>query len=111
MKKVAILNVGRWGMVTRDEYDEISRYLLKDLQQEGLDVVVLTEVPEPLEEYSSLIFMTRGMLQEAREMKKMFPEKTVILLTGWVEPGDEAEGVVPIWKDGHHVEKIVPLVQ
>lgn len=110
-KKIVILNIGRWGMVTQDEYDMVAKYLLKDLQKEGLDVVVLDEIPESPEGYSSLIFITRGMLQKAREMKRMFPEKTVILLTGWVEPGDEAEGVAPIWKDGRHVEKIVPLVQ
>lgn len=112
MKKVAILNIGQWGIVSRSEYDDQADFLEKKLKNNGVDAEIIKEIPAIRSNYSSFIFLTRGMLETARDFRREFPEKTTILFTGLILDGDEREGVIPIWKgDWNAVEEIIELVR
>jgi hypothetical protein len=106
-----ILDVGEWGEVTRLEYAEQAKVVKDLLARKGLVVEIINEVPQSVEGFTFVIFLTRGMLKEAVEMKKANPEKVIILLTGLVVPGDENGGIIPVWKGDVDVfDKILKIV-
>ncbi len=62
-------------------------------------------------QFDAVMFLTRAEIRQARELKAKNPDKPVILLTGVVEEGDEAGGVIPISKgDESDFEKIANIL-
>jgi hypothetical protein len=104
MKKAAIVNVGRFGFMTRGEYDEQAEQFREFLSQRGISVEVTTVLPtsETIARCDAFIFLTRGVIADARALKASHPDKVVVLLTGAVKNADADGGIIPIWKDNYH---------
>lgn len=104
MKKAAIVNVGGFGFMTRGEYDEQAEQFREFLSQRGVSVEVTTALPtlETIARCDAFIFLTRGVITDARALKASHPDKVVVLLTGFVKNADADGGIIPIWKDDHH---------
>ena len=98
MKKVAILDVGEFGYVGRSTYAKQAQKLKSILKEKGVDSEILEVLPKSFEEYTDLIFLTREMLEEARKIKKINPEKAILLCTGLVRKGDSDGGIIIIRK-------------
>ena len=103
MKQVVIVNAGGWGSLSAEkgDYDEFVGYLQRILDaaeekvrerlEKAAEVHVVRSVKEALDildGHGVLVFMTRGMLGEARRIKARYEKMVVVVLTGLI-PSDE----------------------
>ena len=93
--KVIIVEQGSLGNVQGDEYEAIINLLKRRIMKdEGVGVTfvpTLADAQDILkqEEMSSIVFISRGMLSEARQIKDDYPKLRVVIFTGLLpEPGE-----------------------
>ena len=102
-RKVVICNFGEWGFMDRSNpshascYDSQAEMIVEHLNKKGIPVTVLLNKPETFKGYDGAIFITKGEIDTAREVKKCYPEMVVIVLTA--DPFVEYSGVVVLDKD------------
>lgn len=113
MKTVVIVNAGGWGALSAEKgsYDHFVE-LLREIvdaatvgvhgrDEKAAEVHVVRSVGEALEQLDgravqALVFVTRGMLDEARRIKHQRPKIRVVVLTGNI-PDDDVIVVNKLW--------------
>ncbi len=118
-KKIVICNWGSWGYMDRsnpvDEacYNEQTEIIQKYLEGKGFSVTVVKQKLQPgdFEPYMGVIFLTRGEIGFAQEVKAMFPHINVLLLSA-MPPAQGSGGVKILDKDidWKFLPKIVALL-
>lgn len=111
MKKIVIVKEGSWGSLTRQEYenwvDLVKRIMegaeevnpLTHQKEKAAEVEVVETLSDALKQLGTtdiLVFVTRGMLSEARKVKRGHPRVKVVLFTGLI-PDDEVILVSKRW--------------
>jgi len=105
-QRVVIVNEGAWGEVTKESYDSFVRFIKREIERamrrypssgeekkRAESVIVVESTDEAIKrldmnDVDILIFNSRGMIPEAREIKRKYRRLKVILLTGLI-PDDE----------------------
>ena len=118
-KKVVIVNEGGWGMVTKKDYDGIVKAIKWMLERatreisgkeekraEFVRVVDTTEKALEVNDVDVLIFNSRSMIPEAREIKKKYQRIKVIVLTALI-PDDEIILVDKGWVRSQFLQTVV----
>ncbi|NTV21969.1 MAG: hypothetical protein HGB03_00135 [Candidatus Yonathbacteria bacterium] len=118
-RNILICNFGDWGFMDRRDPSDAQCYnqqaeIIKEHLDNEFSVTVITERPQSAddyEQYSGVIFLTRGELETAIEVKHMCQNTSVIVLTGAPSPSER--GVTIIDKDFrcNFLEKIVETFQ
>lgn len=109
---VAIVNAGGWGDLSAEKgsYDEFAglvQGILERAERRGFDGAVykaaephvvrnIQEALVKLGGHGVLVFLTRGMLGEARRIKQQYTEIRVIVFTGLI-PADDVIVVSKGW--------------
>jgi hypothetical protein len=114
MKRVVIVNTGgrRLLLAEKGGYDSFVAFLkdrIEGLKEEKIIVEVVTSVEEAMKFFSRmgvLIFITLGMLNEARRIKESHPWLRVIVFTGLL-PEDEVILFHKRWLSGDPVQMLV----
>jgi len=102
-RKIVIINAGSWGMLEREDYDSHLKALVPMLElacepsehekedlPDGVAYVTVISSVEDAEALASrgladiVIFISRGMLDEARAFRKAHSSSRVVLLTGLI---------------------------
>jgi hypothetical protein len=109
MKKVVIVNAGGRGKLSAAEgsYDTIAMGLKRWFEEAEspikpgtkiVEAVVVSSMEEAMEKFGTevLVFLTAGMLEEARKFKRSHKDIKVIVLTGLI-PEDEVIIVDKNW--------------
>ena len=121
-KRVVIVDEGRWGMAIKKDYDGVvkaikwmlERATKKIFGKEGkragfVKVVDTTEMVLEMiksNDVDVLIFNSRSMISEAREIKRKYRHLKVIVLTGLI-PDDEIILVDKGWIGSQFLETVV----
>lgn len=105
MKRVAIVNVGSFGNMTRNDYDVQAAQYGEYLRNQGVPVEITTVLPtsETAARWDVFVFLTRGAIADAKALKALYSEKVVVLLTGLPKAGDADGGIIPISKGDHRL--------
>ena len=96
MKLVVVVDNGEWGQMRRAEgdYDVFTDFVRKMFSGRGKEdegqAMVVADTPEALDAIASwtsdsdavVVYITRGMLAEARRLKETHPDIRVVVLTG-----------------------------
>ncbi|NTV44666.1 MAG: hypothetical protein HGA67_03140 [Candidatus Yonathbacteria bacterium] len=102
-KPVLICDFGEWGFMDRSKpcdvhcYNVHCKIFQEELERRGFSSVIVKSLPNSLEEYYAVVFVTRGEVGTARTVKKDYPDIHVIVLTG-APPYGEEDGVVIVDK-------------
>ena len=121
-KRVVIVDEGRWGMATKKDYDGVVRTIKWMLERATkkifgqekkragfVKVVDTTEMVLEMiksNDVDVLIFNSRSMISEAREIKRKYRHLKVIVLTGLI-PDDEIILVDKGWIGSQFLETVV----
>ena len=106
-KKVIIVKQGYWGDMREGEYEAMISLLERRSVDEGVEVKLAPTFADAQdllkqEEASSLVFISRGMLHEARQIKDNYPKLRVVVFTGLLPEPEEypfsLEGLVLVDK-------------
>ena len=110
MSKAVLVNAGGWGTLSAEnhDYDDFVGILERRFQDKGVEVAVAKSQEEvegevPSAEY--VVYLTRGMVNEAVSIKARFPATQVFLLTGLIP-----EECQPTGREGIHVLAGVTVV-
>jgi hypothetical protein len=100
-KRVVIVKQGHWGDMQEGEYEALISLLERVVENKGVEVKLAPTFADAQdllkkEEVSSLVFISRGMLPEARQIKDSYPKLRVVVFTGLVP----APGEYPFSLDG-----------
>ena len=123
-KKVVIVREGSWGSITREEYDDwlstfsgaVKNMEHKDYHTEKVekiaDVVIVDTLEQAIKLLSErrvdiLFFISRGIIQRAKEVKQKYPDVPMYLLTGLL-PEDELIFLKKTWL-GHDLIRDILL--
>ena len=103
MPKVIIVNEGEWGMLSskRGDYNSWVKIIQRRVS-ESAEVVTVGSLDDAIPiieeiEVAGIIFISRSMIEEARQIKRSNPTIRVILLTGLLD-WNEDSGVIVIDK-------------
>lgn len=125
-QRVVIVNEGSWGLAekNRKNYDDgvklyfdiLSQAERKDPGTKKMEKIGNVQVVKSTTEalrilktgigVGCLIFNSRSMIPEARQIKKLYPETKVIVLTGLI-PDDEIVILNKLWVTGNTLETVV----
>ena len=106
-ESIAIFTSG-WDSIAEIAQAKLAKQIKEMLAKNGMEAIILKRPPRQNEEFSTIIFFSRLMLQRAREIKRENPEKRVILLTHPVFEADRTEGIILV-EDGE-LEMLVNLL-
>jgi hypothetical protein len=104
------VNRGTWGLVTPQSQEETASLHAELLSRAAAEVVLaddMERVEALLNEraFDAVIFRTRGMLDDARRLKRGHPNLRVVVITGFIQPDERLDqGIVFIRKtsiEGH----------
>jgi len=106
-KKVIIVNP---HMGRHELYSELCEKLQERLINEGIEISISNGVGSFFSEYAIVVFASKRMFDDAKNAKKMFPNKMIILWGINIQKENENKGVVTVKMDDG-IDEIVKIIK